>query len=40
MNTITTKDGTPSVFLERGAAAIMVGALSAGRARCTFFVHH
>lgn len=40
MNTITTKDGTPSFFIERGAAAIMVGALSAGRARCTFFVHH
>lgn len=39
MNTITTKDGTPSLFIERGAAT-MVGALSAVRARCTFFVHH
>ena len=39
MNTITTKDGTPSFFIERGAATITIGTLSAIRARCTFFVH-
>lgn len=40
MSTITTKDGTPSFFIERGADTITSGTLSAMRARCTFFVHH
>lgn len=35
MNAITTKDGTPSCFIERGAAAIMVGGLVC----CTCALH-
>lgn len=35
MNAITTKDGTPSCFIERGAATIMIGAFVC----CTCALH-